>query len=89
MSILRTIVHLVGPVSGDGGQRCSRCGKVLLYLSSNALSLDGKQLRAYKPGSFVGCMERYEDGNSKPIGTVLMNRDAFEVDEEPCRKAVQ
>jgi len=72
-------IHIAGPML-DGLQCCSRCGEVLVNYQGAVTTDPQYQMRGWKQGSFVG----FGRGCS-----VLMNRNAQEIDESSCGGILQ
>lgn len=72
-------VHIAGTIDAVGVQRCYRCGAILVD-SRGAMSIDREGMSFWACGGFVG------------IGgacSVLMSRDAIEIDEIRCGSSLQ
>lgn len=72
-------IHIAGPMV-DGLQCCSRCGEVLVNYEGAMTPDPGYAIRGWREGAFVG---------SGPGCTVLMDRDAQEIDEIACGGLLQ
>jgi hypothetical protein len=84
----RTRIHVAADPIGPN-QLCSRCGETLIdYLNSAGVGPVWSP-SWWRTGAFIGVTEMADGRKTNPVCTILMDRDAREIDELRCDERTQ